>query len=272
MAEWSAKARREGFRVGFVPTMGALHQGHLALVHRALEENGRGVCSIFVNPLQFNDPADLEHYPRPLEQDRAKLAAAGCHALFLPSGDALFNDGPVREWDLGGLDARWEGPSRPGHFQGVVRVVERLFHYVRPDKAYFGEKDRQQLAIIRYVAQANHWPETIVPCPTVREPDGLAMSSRNIRLTPEQRSSALALHAALQAMQRAAFRVPVAEAEAIGRGIIGAERLLRLDYCSIVDRSNLLPIDRWPEHGEAIALVAAAAGPVRLIDNLTLTR
>jgi pantoate--beta-alanine ligase len=164
-ASWSAAARRARHQVGFVPTMGALHQGHLSLVERALAECGRVACSIFVNPLQFNDPNDLARYPRQVEKDREMLAAAGCDMLFTPEAQDIFEAFSPKEYALDGIDDVLEGPSRPGHFQGVANVVERLFHYVRPDIAYFGEKDRQQLAVIRHLTRALRWPVKIVGCP-----------------------------------------------------------------------------------------------------------
>ena len=258
--------------MGFVPTMGALHAGHLSLVERALRECTHVVCSIFVNPLQFNDAGDLAKYPRPLAKDKAMLSAAGCHALFIPEAQGLLEGAPKANWDLGTSEIHWEGPSRPGHFQGVVSVVERLFHYVRPDRAYFGEKDRQQLTILRHVAQHERWPETLVPCPTMRDPDGLAMSSRNTRLSPDERKHALALSRALSAMREEAFRSDVAEVSALGRTMILSEPGLRLDYCGIAHPETLEPIDRWGVLNEAVALVAAYAGSVRLIDNMTLSR
>ncbi|MGV3638524.1 MAG: pantoate--beta-alanine ligase, partial [Flavobacteriales bacterium] len=198
MAGWSAEARRHGASIGFVPTMGALHQGHLDLVHRAKREHAKVACSIFVNPLQFNSLDDLKHYPRQLEEDRKLLTEAGCDALFAPEKEAIFADFTPQTYDLGVLNDHWEGPSRPNHFQGVVNVVERLFHYVRPDEAYFGEKDRQQLTLLRFIAAQQHWPVRITGCPTVRAADGLALSSRNARLDPRERQQATILYKALR--------------------------------------------------------------------------
>ena len=163
-ASWGANARRQGRAIGFVPTMGALHEGHLALVARAKAECGAVCASVFVNPLQFNNPEDLRHYPRQLEQDRRLLADAGCDMLFAPGAESIYQDHSPRHYDLGGLDDVLEGPLRPGHFQGVVNVVERLFHYVRPDAAYFGLKDRQQLAVIPGHGPApSPWPQSLDP-------------------------------------------------------------------------------------------------------------
>jgi len=264
--------RREGSKVGFVPTMGALHEGHLALVQRARAECGAVCVSIFVNPLQFNNPEDLRHYPRQLEQDRRLLEGVGCDLLFAPDEVSIYQDHVPRTYDLGGLDEVLEGPSRPGHFQGVVNVVERLFHYVRPDMAYFGEKDRQQLAVIGHVASALRWPERIVPCETSRAADGLALSSRNQRLSPEERAIAPVIHRSLAAVRAVAFQLPVAEARMAGEKVLATQPDIRLDYLAIADPRSLRPLEDWGGREEAVALIAAWLGPVRLIDNVTLRR
>lgn len=250
--------------------MGALHEGHLDLVHRARKTCDRVVCSIFVNPLQFNNADDLAKYPRQIEQDACLLAKAGCHALFNPTKETIFADFTPTTYDLGGLDLYWEGPSRPGHFQGVVNVVERLFHYTRPDMAFFGEKDRQQLCILQYVAESLRWPERIVPSPTVRAADGLALSSRNQRLSPAERETATVLYKALQAIAEQAFASSPAAAMAVGHALLDAEPGVAVDYLAIADERTLAPVEAWPSSGRAVALVAAQVGPVRLIDNLTL--
>lgn len=272
VANWSAQARRKGHTVGFVPTMGALHEGHLDLIHRAKATNGAVVCSIFVNPLQFNNPEDLERYPRQLERDSAMLEQAGCDALFAPNKEDIFAGHTRTTYDLGGLDDHWEGPSRPGHFQGVVNVVERLFFYVRPDQAFFGQKDRQQLAIIANVANALHWPEVIVPCPTVRASDGLALSSRNQRLDPIQRKEATVLYRALQHVADHAFVAPVRDLHQHVVAMLGASPAVELDHFGIAHPETLAPLEDWGDLQEAVALIAAQVGPVRLIDNITLTR
>jgi len=252
--------------------MGALHEGHLDLVHRARAVCDRVVCSIFVNPLQFNNPEDLERYPRRLDEDRSLLESAGCDALFAPLKEALFEEFVPFKYDLHGMDAFWEGPSRPGHFQGVVNVVERLFFHVRPDSAFFGEKDRQQLAIIRAVAEHDHWPEEIVPCPTVRAPDGLALSSRNLRLNDRERAQATVLHEALMAAAKAAFKVSVPRTIEQALGVLATEPAVVPDYFGIAHPETLEPLEEWNGLDQAVALVAAQVGPVRLIDNMTLQR
>ena len=269
-AAWSASIRRAGRTIGFVPTMGALHQGHLALIARARSECDAVCASIFVNPLQFNNPDDLRHYPRQLEQDSRLLEDAGCDLLFAPDEASIFHGHTPRTYDLGGLDEVLEGPSRPGHFQGVVNVVERLFHYVRPDAAFFGEKDRQQIAVIKHVARTLRWPERIVPCPTERAVDGLALSSRNHRLSPEERAIAPVLYQCLRAVAEVAFRVPVAEARWAGETVLRTAPSVRLDYLEIADPLTLRPLSAWGDRAEAVALIAAWLGPVRLIDNVTL--
>jgi pantoate--beta-alanine ligase len=272
MAARTAEARRAGASVGFVPTMGALHTGHLDLVRRAREASDLVVCSIFVNPLQFNDPKDLANYPRQLEQDAALLREAQCDVLFAPTKEDLFRAFEPSTYDLGGLDGYWEGPSRPGHFQGVVNVVERLFFHVRPDAAFFGEKDRQQLTILRHVARQERWPERIVPCPTVRAIDGLALSSRNQRLSEDERAQATVLYRALKRAAALAFREPPAALHRAVHEELATEPAVVLDHFGVADALDLRPLDAWGDRSEAVALIAARVGPVRLIDNITLVR
>ena len=271
-AFWSASQRMAGNRVGLVPTMGALHAGHVALVHRALADSDRVMCSIFVNPLQFNDPADLARYPRQLEQDLAVLGEAGCHAVFAPQASAMWADFSPRAYDLGGLDNRWEGPMRPGHFQGVANVVERLFHYARPDTAFFGEKDRQQLTIIHHLVHSLLWPEKIVGCPTMREPDGLAMSSRNALLSKADRAIAPVLYEALLAIRSAAASGSTKEAIAQGQAVLASRAEVQVEYLAIVRAHDLEPLTELHNDVEAVALVAARLGGIRLIDNIALGR
>jgi pantoate--beta-alanine ligase len=252
--------------------MGALHTGHLDLITRARTSCGSVVCSIFVNPLQFNDPKDLEAYPRQMTQDRELLEHAGCDVLFAPDKAGVFEGHKLTEFDLGGLDRSWEGPSRPGHFQGVANVVERLFFHVRPDKAYFGEKDRQQLAIIRHVARAYLWPEEIVACPTKRDGQGLALSSRNQRLSDEQRNAAAVLYRTLQHVASLAFRTDVEATHKAAAAVLESEPSVVLDHFGIAHPDTLEPLNDWGDLDHAIALIAAQVGPVRLIDNITLQR
>lgn len=252
--------------------MGALHEGHIDLIRRGKEMHEVVVCSIFVNPLQFNNAEDLARYPHQPGEDREMLAEVGCDLLFTPTKDGLFKGFLPLEYDLGGLDSYWEGTSRPGHFQGVVNVVHRLFSFVRPDSALFGEKDRQQLAIIGHMARQEHWPERIVPCPTVRASDGLALSSRNMRLSEQEREHATKLFAALRLASSLAFQIPVPELCATVCAYLRPEFGDELDYFGVADSVELQPLQDWGNLDEAVALVAAQVGPVRLIDNLTLRR
>jgi pantoate--beta-alanine ligase len=272
MAAWSAAQRLTGKVVGFVPTMGALHEGHMALVRQALDRCDAVVASVFVNPLQFNNPEDLAKYPRQLEADKALLATNGCHALFAPDSAGIYAGHQPRDFPLGGLDQVLEGPSRPGHFNGVVNVVERLFHYVRPDLAFFGEKDRQQLAVITHVAGQQHWPERIIGCPTERADDGLALSSRNARLNAEQRTVAPVLYKSLRTAAQTAFVHSVEDSKRAALTVLAQEPEVRLDYLEIAHPVSLRPLTDWGELQEVSVLIAAWLGSVRLIDNLTVVR
>lgn len=252
--------------------MGALHKGHMSLINRAKQECGSVVCSVFVNPLQFNNPDDLAKYPRQLDKDRAMLEETGCDAVFVPVADHLYTGHSPRTFDLGGLDSKLEGASRPGHFQGVANVIERLFHFIRPDAAFFGEKDRQQLAVIRTLTAGERWPVRIVGCPTLRETNGLAMSSRNQRLTAEEREKASVLFRAMVRVQEQSFKVPVQDARGAGLAVLGEVPEVRLDHLEVVDSTTLDPLQDWGDRTEAVCVVAAFIGPVRLIDNITLRR
>ncbi len=252
--------------------MGALHEGHIALVKAARKEGNVVASSIFVNPLQFNNPNDLAHYPRQLDQDRRMLEEAGCDLLFAPEKEGIFADFTPRTYNLAPLDQVLEGPSRPGHFQGVVNVVERLFFYVRPNVALFGEKDRQQLAILKHAARKEHWPVRVEGHATIRAADGLALSSRNQRLSPSERALAPVLYRSLMATNALAFRASVADARQAGLAVLAMEPSVVLDYLAIAHPETLQPLADWDGLDEAVALIAAQVGPVRLIDNITLRR
>lgn len=256
--------------VGLVPTMGALHRGHESLIRRAAAENDRVVVSIFVNPAQFNDASDLERYPRDLDRDVAIVEAAGAAAIYAPAVEAIYPDGFATKVSVAGLTGDLEGESRPGHFDGVATVVSILLNQVRPDRSYFGEKDFQQLAMVRRMHRDLALPGEIIGCPTVREEDGLALSSRNVRLSPVARRAALVLSKALFAMRDqaepgsdTAFRLTT-----MGAVLIKTEPAVDLDYLQIVDPDTLLPVDRLTPGTRA--LVAATVGGVRLIDNVEL--
>jgi pantoate--beta-alanine ligase len=265
LSEWVAK----GERIAFVPTMGALHEGHLALVERAKALAERVVVSIFVNPLQFNDPSDLERYPRDEESDLAKLEAAGCDLVWLPGASDLYPEGFATRVSVAGVSEHWEGEHRPGHFDGVATVVAKLFGEVVPNVAVFGEKDFQQLAVIRRMAMDLGLCDQIVGVPTVREPDGLALSSRNALLSPDERERAVGLYRALRnARDSILAGQPVAAALAEGRNALLIAGFSRIDYFALVDGATLEPVDR--PQPEARLIAAAVMGTTRLIDNLAL--
>jgi len=261
--------RAMGKSIGFVPTMGALHQGHLDLVRRARSDNDLAGCSIFVNPIQFNNPEDLEKYPRTLENDLQLLEQTGCDLVFIPSVEEMY-PGPVMEkYDFGDLERVMEGEHRPGHFNGVAIIVKKLFDIFQPDKAYFGEKDFQQLRIIQALVRMEKIPVEIIPCPTVRESDGLAMSSRNRRLTPEERLRAPEIYNTLVLARELVNIVPVSEVRKLSIARLESKGF-RVDYFEIADIESLQPSNTWETNGGMIACVAAFLGKVRLIDNMIL--
>jgi len=265
-----AAARSRGLTVGFVPTMGALHAGHAALVRQAVEECGFVVVSIFVNPLQFGPNEDYERYPRTLDQDVALLREVGAHAVFAPSVNEMY---PLPQLTFVEVEKVTEGlcgASRPGHFRGVATVVTKLFNIVTPDVAYFGQKDAQQAAVIRTMVRDLSMPVEIRVCPTVREEDGLAVSSRNTYLSPEERKAATVLYRALghgkaliESGERDAARVRGAMRE-----LIESEPLARVDYCEVVDAESLAPVSYI--EGNVLLAVAAYFGSTRLIDNMAV--
>jgi pantoate--beta-alanine ligase len=265
------RARAEGRTVGLVPTMGAFHGGHLSLMRRARAERDLLIVSLFVNPLQFGDANDLAAYPRDEEADLAVAELEGVDVMFAPSADEMYPAGePEIVVDPGPLGERLEGTARPGHFRGVATAVAKLFHAVGRCAAYFGEKDAQQLVVIRRMVRDLSFPVEVVPCPTVREPDGLALSSRNARLTPERRDAAPCLFLALSeaaAAARAGER-NAATLIAIMAREIGATPQARLDYAVVVDDETFEEVGTIQR--PARALVAAGFGEVRLIDNLLL--
>ena len=267
-------AELAGFRgtVGFVPTMGALHAGHLSLVEQCRKTCDTVVVSIFVNPTQFNDPNDLKNYPRTEEADLKLLEAAGVDYVFAPSVEEVYPEPDTRVFDFGGLDSVMEGAHRPGHFNGVGQVVSRLFDIVKPDRAFFGEKDFQQLAIIRYMVQQLGLPIEIVGCPIVRDTDGLARSSRNMLLTPEHRQAAPHIYAVLrEAVDTLRGTVTVTEAKEIIARRIDANPLLKTEYVEIAEADTLKPAGTWGEKtGDLRCFVAVHAGAIRLIDNVAI--
>ncbi len=254
----------------FVPTMGALHEGHLSLVRAAKLEAGRVVVSIFVNPTQFNDLADLVKYPRTPEADTAMLERAGADVVYMPGVEDIYPEPDTRRFDFGPLERVMEGAHRPGHFNGVAQVVSRLFDIVKPDKAYFGEKDFQQLAIVRELVRRLALPVEIVGCPIVREADGLAMSSRNVRLTPAQRAAAPEIYQALRSVERQQGELQIQPAIDRAMRQIDADPELKTEYVIVADAATLQPVQAWDEPGEKRIFAAVHAGEVRLIDNVTI--
>jgi len=261
--------RKQGEIIGFVPTMGALHQGHISLVQKAKEECDIVITSIFVNPTQFNDRSDLEKYPRTLEKDVELLTFSGNNLLFYPSEEEMYPKPDLRKFDFGLLEKVMEGAHRPGHFNGVAQVVSKLFDIVNPHKAYFGQKDFQQLAIIRQLVKQNNYPIEIIACPTLREKDGLAMSSRNIRLTETEREIAPLIYGTLVAIKEFAAKHPVSDLKKTAQEKIGAQSLMELEYFEIVNAETLQPVEKI-EAGKCIACIAVKLGSVRLIDNILL--
>lgn len=266
-----ARAKAEGLSIGLVPTMGALHKGHLSLVEKARDENDVVVVSVFVNPTQFNNPDDLRTYPRTEEADCALLRAAGVDYAFIPSVEEIYPEPDTRVFDLGPVAEVMEGAMRPGHFNGVAQIVSKLFAWAEPTRAYFGRKDIQQIAVIRRMAELEGFKGTIVPCPILREDDGLAMSSRNTRLTPEQRAIAPAIHRALTAaVEACASGGSVQQVHDATVEAVNAVPGLEVEYFAIVHPGTMQPVQAWDEAPEgAIGCITVYCGDVRLIDNIS---
>ena len=266
----SKEARRAGKRVGFVPTMGALHQGHMSLVRAARAQSDLVIVSIFVNPTQFGPKEDFAKYPRTLEQDRALLASDKVDYVFAPSVEEIYPKDSSTWVAVEGISERLDGRSRPGHFRGVSTVVSKLFNIVQPDLAFFGQKDAAQVAIIHKMVRDLDFDVRIVVCPTVREADGLAMSSRNAYLNPQQRKQATVLYRSLMRVQMLVDRGETNSSEllAAGKSVIAEESAVRLDYFEIVGRDTLEPLADVREG--ALIAVAAHVGETRLIDNIVL--
>ena len=260
--------RLAGKKIGFVPTMGALHEGHASLVKLAVAENDIVVVSDFVNPTQFNDQNDLLKYPRTLEADCKLLEKEGAHYVFAPSVEEIYPEPDTRQFSYAPLDTVMEGKFRPGHFNGVCQVVSKLFMMVEPHCAYFGEKDFQQLAIIREMVKQMNFPIRIVGCPIVRESDGLALSSRNARLSDVQRIQALNISKTLFASQEYATTHTVEETQAFVEQAIAASEGLELEYFEIVDGLTLQKIASWEDTDYAVGCITVFCGEVRLIDNM----
>lgn len=258
----------EGLKVGLVPTMGALHNGHASLVKRSVKENDITVVSVFVNPTQFNDKNDLKNYPRTLDADCKLLESIGADIVFAPSVEEMYPVEDTRVFDFSPLDKVMEGKYRPGHFNGVAQIVSKLFEIVKPTRAYFGEKDFQQLAIIRELVRQERYNVEIKACPIVREADGLALSSRNTLLSDEERQHALCISKTLFASRDYAETHSVAETLKFVEESINSEGYLRLEYFEIVDGDTLQPIKDWNDTDYAVGCITVFCGSVRLIDNI----
>lgn len=258
-----------GKTIGFVPTMGALHAGHLALVERARNENDIVVCSIYVNPLQFNNTSDLNLYPRVLESDCTMLEAAGCDMVFTPD-DTIISDSAGFEYEVGYLDTVMEGAFRPGHFKGVAYIVKKLFEIVAPHRAYFGEKDYQQLAVVRQMNSYFKLGVNIVPCLTVREPDGLAMSSRNTRLNHNERQIAPAIYKALLYIKENISHFPVTGLKNKFEEILFSHGLFSVEYIEICNAETLEILSNTTQCKNIVVCTAVNLGNVRLIDNIKI--
>jgi pantoate--beta-alanine ligase len=272
MRAWTRAQRGAGRRIGLVPTMGYLHEGHLALVDEAKRRTDAVVLSIFVNPLQFGPQDDLARYPRDLPRDRSLAQGRGVDALFVPSIEMMYPAGSEVRVTPGATAERWEGAARPGHFTGVLTVVAKLFHLVQPDLACFGQKDIQQLTLIRRMVRDLDWPIELAAVPTVREPDGLALSSRNAYLNTDERRQARALSRALVAAHRSFCEGEhqAARLEAGMRRELNAEPGVRVEYIAIVEPEGLSPVST--ADGRTIVALAARVGSTRLIDNISLAQ
>ncbi len=260
--------KAQGKKVGLVPTMGALHAGHASLVKRSVNENEVTVVSVFVNPTQFNDKNDLVKYPRTLDADCKLLEACGATYAFAPSVEEMYPEPDTRQFSYAPLDTVMEGAFRPGHFNGVCQIVSKLFEAVKPHRAYFGEKDFQQLAIIREMVRQMQFDLEIVGCPIVREEDGLALSSRNARLSAEERENALKISQTLFKSRTFAATHTVSETLKFVEDAIAAVLGLRLEYFEIVDGNTLQKVDNWNQTSYVVGCITVFCGDVRLIDNI----
>lgn len=263
-------AQHRGKKIGFVPTMGALHEGHISLVERARKECDIVVASVFVNPTQFNDKNDLKNYPRTPEADAAMLAAAGVDVVLFPSVEEIYPEPDTRQFDFGLIDKVMEGATRPGHFNGVAQVVSRLFAIVEPTHAYFGEKDFQQIAVIRAMVKQLGLTVEIIDCPIIRDTDGLARSSRNLLLTAEHRAAAPHIYEVLRAAQEKVGEMSPAELTEWVAAEVERNELLKVIYFAAVDALTMQTITEWSDSERVQGCIAVQAGEIRLIDNIKL--
>lgn len=265
-----ASARQEGKKIGLVPTMGALHRGHASLVERCAAENDLSVVSVFLNPTQFNDKVDLEKYPRTLEADCALMEEVGASIVFAPSVSEMYPEEDLRRFSYPGVDSVMEGAFRPGHFNGVCQIVSKLFYIVEPDRAYFGEKDFQQIAVIKAMVADLKLPVEIIPCPVIREESGLAMSSRNTLLSDEERQTAAQIYQVLKKSKLFAANHSLADTRSYVIDTINSVVGLEVQYFSIVDGDTLQDLDRWDESDSIVGCITVFCGaaPIRLIDHI----
>lgn len=254
--------------IGLVPTMGALHSGHISLVDKARKENDLVVVSVFVNPTQFNNAADLQTYPRTEEADAKLLEIAGADIMFMPSVEEIYPEPDTRQFDLGPVAEVMEGAMRPGHFNGVAQIVSKLFAFVRPTRAYFGEKDFQQIAVIKKMVSLEGFDLEIVSCPIVRDTDGLALSSRNVRLTPEGRKHAPKIHEVLAESVLKSEEMSVPELRKWVVETLNNEPTLKVEYFEIADSLTMQPVNSWNSENQPVGCITVFCGDVRLIDNI----
>lgn len=265
-----ALGSRDRSGIGFVPTMGALHAGHRSLVERARRECATVVVSVFVNPTQFNDKTDLKNYPRTPEADLRLLEEVGADYVFMPSVEEVYPEPDTRTFDFGMIDKVMEGATRPGHFNGVAQVVSRLFDLVKPAKAYFGEKDFQQIAVIREMVRQLHIPVEIIPCPIVRGEDGLALSSRNTLLDTDHRTAAPYIYKVLKAAVEKSHQTTPDQLAAWVTAQVESNPLLKVIYFQVVDAATMQQVRTWEESPVIQGCIAVQAGDIRLIDNIKL--
>ena len=272
VSSFTSTCKLNNKKVGFVATMGALHQGHLSLIQFAKKENDAVVCSIFINPLQFNDKNDFDKYPKTLSADLALLEGQGCDVVFVPDFEEMYASEDATQFDFGKLDKVMEGVFRPGHFLGMAKVVKRLFDCVQPHTAYFGEKDFQQLAIIRKFTADLHLPVKIIGVPIMREKDGLAMSSRNTLLSADERIAASAIYKTLLETKQMAFKFPVETVKEFVLTNINRIPGFALEYFEIADADELQPTNSWNTLNPLMGFIVVRVGTVRLIDNIQLSK
>ncbi len=268
---YAEESRNQGKVIGFVPTMGALHEGHLDLVRQSMSETNITICSIFVNPTQFNESADFDKYPRTIESDTEKLRDLGCDILFCPSVDEVYPKPDKTIYNLGEVSNVLEGEMRPGHFNGMASVVKRLFELTLPHRAYFGLKDFQQCLVVKELVRNYNLPVEVITCPTVREPSGLAMSSRNKLLSEEGKKTALQIYRTLQALNEQWTDVEIEQLQELGLSMLSSDHGIDLEYIEIRDSKTLISYDR-KSHNAPVVLIAARVEGVRLIDNMILQK